>query len=202
MTRQHDPEDPAQMDMWVREYYKIPSGEATDAYLIRKGISADTPTGFVSRMKMALAWLWPQLTPRTRPLYDEIFTIVDEYELKTSRVLTWVEGQPLPRRQEPSAVDTAKCEKALFLFEQAKELHRIDATLNAQAAFKQAQSARASKPRKLSEAQTQRIAKVYWDAKQEGGRRGVVKELAREFSVSVTRVQAIAKKFNPEKSDN
>ena len=195
MTRQHDPEDPAQMDMWVREYYKIPSGEATDAYLIRKGISADTPTGFVSRMKMALAWLWPQLTPRTRPLYDEIFTIVDEYELKTSRVLTWVEGQPLPRRQEPSAVDAAKCEKALFLFEQAKELHRIDATLNAQAAFKQAQSARASKPRKLDEVSSRRIAKRYWESKANGTGYGIVKELAADFEVSVKTIHDTVKKY-------
>jgi len=195
MSRQLDPEDPGQMDKWIRSYYNIPDDEATDAYLVRKGISADTPDGFVSRMKMALAWLWPQLTPRTRPLYDEIFAIVDEYELKTSSVRTWIEGQPLPRRQEPNEVDAAKCEKALFLFEQAKELHRVDATLTAQAAFKQAQSERASKPRKLDEATCKRIAKRYAEAKANGTGYGIVKELASEYEVSARTIHDTVKRY-------
>lgn len=196
MTKQYDPEDPAEMDAWIRDYYKI-KDEATDAYLVRTGVSADTPQGFVKRMNMALAWLWPQLTPRTRPLYDEIRTIVEEYHQKTSPIRPYEEGKPLSRAQEPTEVDAAKCEKAMFLFEQAKQLHRVEATLAAQAAFKQAQSERASKPRKLEENECKRIAKVYWESKANGTGYGIAKMLAAEFKVSTTTIHTTAKKYKP-----
>lgn len=86
MSKQYDPEDPAEMHKWTRAYLKIKSDEATDVYLIRTGVTADTPKGWVKRMNITLAWLWPQLTPRTQPLYDEIRTIVEDYHQKKSHV--------------------------------------------------------------------------------------------------------------------
>lgn len=197
MSKQYDPEDPAEMDRWTREYYKIKKEEATDAYLVRTGVTADTPTGWVKRMNMALAWLWPQLTPRTQPLYDEIRTIVEEYHQKTSLIRPWVEGQKFVAREEPNELDAAKCEKAMFLFDQAKQLHRVEVTLAAQEAFKQAQSARASKPRKLSEAACERIAKRYWESKANGTGYGIAKALAAEYDVSATTIHATARKYKP-----
>jgi Mg2+ and Co2+ transporter CorA len=161
--------------------------ETTYAFLARRARTDDS-TDFVSNMYQALYWLLPQLTERTRPLYDEMITLLDALD------------DTLHEMSEDKLLYNK--EQVMHLFEQANSLIRYEPTLAAQEAFNQAQSARASKPRKLSEEQTLRIAKVYWEAKREGGRRGVVKELAREFGVSVTRVQAIAKKLNPDNSDN
>jgi len=197
MSKQYDPEDPVEMEKWTREYYKIGKNESTDAYLVRTGVTADTPTGWVKRMNMALAWLWPQLTPRTQPLYDEIRTIVEEYHQKTSLIRPWVEGQKFVTKEEPNELDAAKCEKAMFLFDQAKQLHRVEVTLAAQEAFKQAQSARASKPRKLSEAACERIAKRYWESKANGTGYGIAKALAAEYDVSATTIHATARKYKP-----
>lgn len=85
----------------------------------------------------------------------------------------------------------------MLLFEQIKQLHRVEATLAAQEAFKQAQSARASKPRKLEESECKRIAKVYWENKANGTIYGIAKDLAREFKVSRTTIHATAKKYKP-----
>lgn len=200
MSRQHDPEDPVEMDRWIRAHFNI-KDESTDAYLVRNGISADTPQGFVKRMRMALAWLQPQLTARTHPIYDEIKTIVDDFDRKTSPIRTYVPGKPLDRAQAPTEADTAKCDKAMFLFEQAKSLHRVESTLASQEAFKQAQSARASKPRKLSDEQCKRIAKTYWDSKRNGTSYGLVKELARQYDVTQTTIQNTVKKYKPDSID-
>lgn len=194
MSKWYDPDHPGEMDKWIREYFKIEVG-TTESYLIRNGISEDTPDGFIKRMNMALAWLWPQLTPRTRPLYEEIQTIVQEFQQKTSRFRPFVDGQPLTIAQEPTEVDAAKCEKAMLLFEQAKQLHKVEATLAAQEAFKKAQSVRASKPRKLDESECRRIAKVYWDSKALGSSYGIAKMLAGEYGVSRTTIHATAKKY-------
>lgn len=197
MRKQYDPEDPAEMDKWTREYYKINKDEATDAYLVRTGVTANTPTGWVKRMNMALAWLWPQLTPRTQPLYDEICTIVEDFLPKTWLPRIPVEGKNYIPIDEPSELDLAKCEKAMLLFEQTKQLHRAEATLASQEAFKKAQSARASKPRKLSEAACKRIAKRYWECKANGTGYGIAKALAAEYDVSPTTIHATARKYKP-----
>jgi hypothetical protein len=197
VSKDYGVESPSAMDAWTRTYFKITDGETTDAYLIRTGVTADTPSGFVKRMNMALAWLWPQLTPRTRPLYDEIRGIVEDYHNKTTNFRTFIEGQPLSLSAEPTESDASKCEKAMFLFEQAKELHRVEATLAAQEAFKQSQSARASKPRKLNEDECKRIARVYWESKREGTGYGVAKMLAAEYGVSATTIHTTANKYKP-----
>jgi len=197
MSKQYDPEDPVEMDKWTRAYFKIKDGEATDAYLVRTGVTKDSPDGFVKRMNMALAWLWPHLTPRTQLLYDQIREIVEEYSRKFSIIRHYEPGQQYIPRTEPTELDAAKCEKAMLLFEQAKELRRVDATLAAQEAFKQAQSARASKPRKLDEAACQRIAKRYWDSKANGTGYGIAKAMAAEYDVSATTIHATARKYKP-----
>jgi hypothetical protein len=197
MSQQYDPEDPAEMDKWIRSYYNI-KDESTDAFLVRNGISADTPQGLVKRMRMALAWLQPQLTDRTRTMYDEIKTIIDDLDRKTSPIRPYEPGKPLDLAQEPNEADKAACEKAMFLFEQAKSLHRVESTLAAQEAFRRAQSARASKPRKLDDGMHERIAKAYW-ALLENGRavRGGVKALAGRYDLSTEMVRKIAKKYPP-----
>ena len=198
MSKQYDPEDPVEMDKWTRAYFKIKDGEATNAYLVRTGVTKDSPDGFVKRMNMALAWIWPHLTPRTQPLYDQIREIVEEYNRKFSSVIRFLEpGQKFVPISEPTELDAAKCEKAMLLFEQAKELRRVDATLAAQEAFKQAQSARASKRRKLDEAACQRIAKRYWASKADGTSYGIAKALAAEYDVSTTTIHATARKYKP-----
>lgn len=198
MKQPYDPEDPAEMDKWLRAYFNI-KDESTDAFLVRNGISADNPQGFVKRMRMALAWLKPQLTARTSPMYDEIKAIIDEFDRKTSPIRPYDPGKPLDRAQEPNEADKAACEKAMFLFEQAKSLHRVESSLAAQEAFKQAQSARASKPRKvdLDEETRKRIASRYWTSKKGGTAYGLVKELARQYDVTTTTIQNIVKKYQP-----
>lgn len=197
MSKDHEVESASAMDTWTRTYFKIATGEATDAYLIRTGVTADTPSGFVKRMNMALAWLWPQLTPRTRPLYDEIRGIVEDYHRKTTTIRSYVEGPPFQLAAEPTEADSIKCEKAMLLFEQAKELHRVEATLAAQEAYKQSQRIRASKPRKLTESDCKRIAKVYWESKADGTGYGVAKMLAAEYGVSATTIHTTAKRYRP-----
>lgn len=198
MSKQYDPEDPAEMDKWTRAYFKIKNDEATDAYLVRTGVTADTPDGFAKRMNMALAWLWPHLTLRTQPLYDQIREIVEGYHQKFSLIARFYEpGQKYVPRTEPTELDGAKCEKAMLLFEQAKELRRMDVSVAAQEAFRQAQSARASKPRKLSEAACERIAKRYCESKTNGTGYGIAKALAAEYDVSATTIHATARTYKP-----
>jgi hypothetical protein len=176
----------AAIDKEFRDIHGLTT-ETTYAFFTRRARTDDS-TDFVSNMHQALYWLLPQLTERTRALHDEMMMILESLE------------NTLAEMSEDELLYSK--EHVMHLFEQANSLIRYEPTLAAQEAFNQAQSARASKPRKLSEEQTLRIAKVYWEAKREGGRRGIVKELASDFGISVTSVQAIARKFNPTKSDN
>lgn len=199
MSKQYNPEDPAEMDKWTRAYFKIKNDEATDAYLVRTGVTANSPDGFVKRMNMALAWLWPHLTPRTQPLYEQIREIVEEYRQKFAFFTRPYEpGKDYGLLTEPTERDAVQCEKAMLLFEQAKELRRVDASLAAQEAFKQSQSARASKPRKLDEAACKRIAKHYWESKANGTGYGIAKALAAQYDVSPTTIHATAKRYKPQ----
>lgn len=196
MRNKDDPEDPVEVDKWIREYYKI-KDEATDAYLVRNGMLADTPQGLVKRMNMALAWLQPQLTQRTRPIYDEIRTIVEQLHQKITPIRPYQEGKPFSLAMDLTELDIAKSEKVILLFEQIKQLHRVETTLAAQEAFKRSQSARASKPRKLEEVDCERIVKAYLHNKEHGGVYGVVKELAREFNVSPSTIHATVRRYKP-----
>jgi hypothetical protein len=208
MSQQFDPDDPEAMDSWIRDFYKI-KNEPTDAFLIRNGVTADTLQGFVKRTNMALAWLWPHLTPRIRLLYDEIRSIVDEVEAEIDSMLQFFDekSSPKPRparkfyREAPTDEERAKFDKARLLFEQAKILCRLESAQAEQNVFRQAQSARASKPRKLSEASCARIAKRYWESKQNGESYGIVKQLAAEYDVTPTTIHATVKKYKPHSID-
>lgn len=204
MSQKFDPDDPQAFDMWIRDFYKI-KGETTNAFLFRNQVTADTLQGFVKRTKLALAWLWPHLTPQIRLLYDEITTIVDEIESEISSMLPSFDGTRADRqkiyREHPSDEERAKFDKVRLLFEQAKLLCRLESAQAEQNVFRQAQSARASKPRKLSEASCARIAKRYWESKRNGESYGIVKQLAAEYNVTPTTIHATVKKYKPHSID-
>lgn len=159
--------------------------------------SDGTPLVFYERMVLAMDWMQPRLVPGDYK-HDLFVAYCNAY---TRLMETFPFGD---EAQIPGALQKLVVKQHLIVstFHQIRGSVIASNAIASVAAQSQAQSARASKPRKLSEEQTLRIAKVYWEAKREGGRRGIVKELAREFGVSVTRVQAIAKKLAPDNSDN
>jgi hypothetical protein len=180
-------------------YYTLLRKEKTGVSVV----STDTPKTFVALMRMVLRKIEPQLTEGTRPLYDEMTRLVEEIEKERPRHGKW--HPPMPRESKASiradtATYTAKREEVMRLLDEADLLHRTEpatAAREAQAAYRQAQSARASQPRKLNEDQQRRIAKCYWDAKQDGSFYGTVKRLAAEYDVSQTTIQSTAKKYKP-----
>lgn len=205
MSREPNSGDPVDVDEQIRSAFKITT-ESTYAYLVRRATAAGRPLEFVSRMRMATTWLRPRLTTRTRPLYDEIATLLDEIRTYAHVSSNRVWHPPLTVRVSKTAEKaveahryTAKRQRVMLLFEQADSMQRLEPLLVAQDAFKQAQSARASKPRKaeLDEETRKRIAKRYWTSKQEGTAYGLVKELARQYDVTTTTIQNIVKKYQP-----
>jgi len=211
MSQQRDPEDPIEMDKWIRTYYGI-ENEDTDAFLVRKGFLADTPEALAKRLQMAYAWIDPQATPQTRPIIDQIKAILDDFERKTAVDIppTWQPSQPLvmPQRDVPinlppslTEVDTLQLEKGQMLFEQAKALHRVHPVAQAQEKYRQAQSERATKPRKLDEAQCKRIAQLYWASHEAGSVYGVAKKLAGMYDVTPATIRATANKYKPDAID-
>lgn len=196
MSKHFDYDDQIKMDSWTRYYYNI-ENETTDSYLIRNGFLADTPTGFVKRMNSALAWMLPQVTPHTRSIFDLIKATTDEYERVTSPVQPFVQVGQVYLPRSPTDADTALRTKAEILFTQAIEMLKFQPALAAQEKYKQEQSDRASKPRKLTADNYRRIAKQYWDRKSEGRGYGAVKELAATYNVSQTTIQSIVKKSKP-----
>lgn len=200
MKKHYDPEDPVEMDKWTRSYFNI-DGESTDAYLIRTGYFADTPWGFSRRMTAALAWMKPQVTPHTQTIFNELTAIVAELSRITSPIQLVEPFGPNKPWTPPSIPTTEEVApqrlKAELLFEQAKAIHRLQPTLDAQVKYKQTQSDRAKKPRAVSEADCQRIAKVYWERKEAGTAYGVVKELAHRYTVTPATIRSIAERYKP-----
>lgn len=197
MSKHFDIEDPAEVDKWTRYYYHIDDDERTDAYLVRNGFTKETSFGYIKRMNMALAWIEPQLTANTRPIFDEMKLLMSEYHARfhtTSPLGEFVAPEP-----ETVQLESAKAlnEKIEMLFNQAKTIHRLQPTLDAQEKYKQAQSERASKPRKLTERENERVAKHYWESKENGEGYGVVKALAAKYDVSETTIHNIVKKHKP-----
>jgi hypothetical protein len=208
MSKQYDPEDPVEIDKWTRARYNI-TDEGTEDFLRRNGFFADSPRGLAKRLHMAYAWILPRATEQTKPLINEIKTILEDFERKTSIIhlpITASEqsfvlpGQLGRVTLPPPLTDTDRLqlEKGQVLFEQAKSLLRLQPAVDAQEKYKKAQSERASKPRKLDDQKHQRIAKAYW-ALMDGGRaiRGGVKELAGRYEISPEMVRKIAKKYPP-----
>ena len=142
---------------------------------------------FASNMHQALYWMLPQVTSRTRPLFDEMMALLDaldeSYADMTDDELFY------------------KREQILHLFEQANSLIRYEPTLAAQEAFNQAQSARASKLRATNEDVARRIAKAYSDSKRDGTSYGMVKRLAREYNVTQTTIHNYIRKYSPDDID-
>ena len=195
MKNSYDPEDPTEIEKWTRYYYNI-EGETVDAYLIRKGFTADTPDGAVQRWEMALAWIKPQVTVHTQPIISEMLTIV----ATCRRDYSMIRDSSSPRRTEDERHAGAKAldERFQTLFNEAKALHRLQPVLNAQAKYRDEQSKRASRPRKLTEDQHKRIARQYWESKRDGEAYGAVKALAKQYNVSTNTINSIAKKYKPE----
>lgn len=160
--------------------------ETTYAFLARRARTDDS-TDFVSNMYQALYWLLPQLTERTRPLYDEMITLLDALD------------DTLDEMSEDELLYNK--EQVMHLFEQANSLIRYEPTLAAQEAFNQAQSARASKLRATDEKVARRIAKAYSDSKRNGTSYGMVKRLAREYNVSQTTIHNYIRKYAPDDID-
>lgn len=197
MTKRANREDPVEMDNMIRVVHGL-TNESTYAFLVRKADSSKTPREFVTHMRRVLEWLWPRLTDRTRTLHHGMKTLVDEIDKERPRSRVW--HPPMTVRVSSAAIRadsaryTAKRERIMILFEEADASHRMEPVLAAQEAFQKAQSARASKPRKLpEEAQQKRIAKRYWESKQNGTAYGVVKALAVEYGVSPTTIQNVVK---------
>lgn len=172
------------IDKDIREIYGI-TDESTYAYLVRAA-RTDEAEELVWRLRVALGWLLPRLTPRTRQMFDEMMTLVDELDELTTNGRTDADDFSLKR------------EKVMLVFEEVNTLHRLEPLLAAQDALSHAQSARASKLRAVDEEVARRIAKAYW-ASHDGKRaqRGLVKELAREYGVTEATVRNYATKYKP-----
>lgn len=212
MTKQQDPDDPVEMDKWIRSHFNIKDSETTDGYLLRMGVLADTPDGQAARLRMAYAWIEPQATAQSRPLIEQMKSILDTYTQSREVVVepAWRLGQPLalPLQHKPVALppppseaDTVRLEQGRILFEQAKELHRLQPAIQAQERLSKAQSERASKLRAKDEDVAERIAKAYWDSKRNGTSYGIVKRLANDYNVSPTTIHSYARKYRPDDID-
>jgi hypothetical protein len=102
---------------------------------------------------------------------------------------------------DPNLNETAvviKREQVMTLFGEIHTMHRLEPMLAAQDAFKQSQSARASKPRARLEEDARMIAKAYWVGHTGRAERGRVKELAREYGVTEATVRNYANKYKPD----
>lgn len=209
MSKKPDPEDPAAIDRWTRDYFKIKDEETTDGYLLRTGVLADTPDGQAKRLRIAYEWIKPQATAQSQPAIDQMKAILDKYE--DSRLIKgeppWQLGQTLALPQgrrptvipsRPTEVDAVRLEQGQILFEQAKALHRLQPAVMAQERHRQSQSERASQLRAKNEVQAKLIAKIYWDSKEAGTSYGEVKRLAAQYEISPGTVRSYAAKYKPD----
>jgi hypothetical protein len=178
-------EEAEAIDREFREMYGL-TNESTFAFLLRTARTEDSES-FVSNMHRALGWLLPRLTPRTRPIFDQIMQSLDELDESAMHAST------------DEVTTSMKREEVMRLFGQANSLHELEPLLAAQEAFSQSQSARATKPRARHEVDAQMIAKAYWAGHNGRAERGRVKELAREYGVTEGTVRNYAKKYKPDK---
>jgi hypothetical protein len=207
MTTERTPDDATAIDESIRSFYKLTT-ESTYSFLVRRANEANTPMDFVGRMRMVTGWLRPRLTSRTRPMYDEIIALLDAIRayVRVSSNRVWhppltVRVSKTAAKAEREARYTAKRDRIMLLFEQADSTHRLAPHLAAQESLRQAQSARASKPRKFDEDKAKRAAKAYHDIKEGRAAYGGVKELAREYGVSEATIRAAAKRYPPNSID-
>ncbi|MDQ1817458.1 hypothetical protein RBA41_29550 [Massilia sp. CCM 9210] len=208
MAKHRDLEDPLEFETFARVYFNI-SDETVDAYLFRNGITEDTALGILERLKMALAWIELEATSHSQSVIDTMKSLVAAHEI-ASPPLGFITTVPISGRREITQFQTeeeqyaaAKAVEARFqqLFEQAINLHRLQPSLDASEKYRKEQSARASTPRKLTEAECRRIARQYCDSKADGTSWGVVKRLANQYKVSATTIHNVVKKYDPNKID-
>jgi hypothetical protein len=220
MSHKFDPDDPVELDKWTRAYYRIDDDESTDAYLFRKGILADTHDGLARRLYAALAWIEPWITDETRPIVEQIKTLLAAFESRRTIECppewppAWQPGQPLIMPQQAAQrvklklppplneADKLQLEKAQLLFEQAKALYKVQPSVEAQQRLKKAQRERASKLRAFeSEDQAKRAASAYHAIKAGRASYGGVKALAGRFKVTEATIRAVAKRYPPDSID-
>lgn len=181
--------------------------EDTSALMVKMALSAETPKKFVVHMRAVLVVSHIQASERTRPLYNQMMELLDEIVKKAPG--DHVVRPPMSVRASKAAFKAKterymaeyleKRKQVLALFDDAKFLQRSEPILAAQEAFSRAQSMRASIPRKLSEDQCKRIAKIYLEETKSGrAGRGTVESLAREFEVSTQTIRNTAKKYKPQ----
>ncbi|MRW85668.1 hypothetical protein GJ698_16430 [Pseudoduganella sp. FT26W] len=176
------------------------ANESTYSYLVRITAMFKNPKEFGMHMRTVKEWLEPQLTDRTRPLYDEMTTLLTRIEKERPRNRSW--HPPLTVRvpksvtRDAAARYTAQRERIMVLFEQANISHQMEPFVAAQEKYKKAQSKRASEQSTLSERQQSNIVKLYTDRASTGSVYGYVKELANEFKVSPTAIHAVLRKHD------
>jgi len=217
MKKHPNPDNPTEMDEWMRNHFRIRDHVSTEEFLAGWGYFADSPAGVAKRLEVSLAWIEPVSTDLMKPILHEIRAILSTYNQRQHTRTgqqpdwqpRWQPGDPLvmPLPRPPVQVqhglnemEARQLEQGRLLFEQAMVLHRQQPAVIALEKQRAAQSERASKPRKLTEEQAQRIANLYWEAKRQGGRRGIVKELASTFDVTPTTIQNVAKKYQPKEN--
>lgn len=191
----------AEVDRSVRTRLAL-ANESTYSYLVRITAMSmfKNPRDFVSHMRTVQGWLEPQLTERTRPLYDEMTRLVTLIEKERPRSRIW--HPPLTVRLAKSVTKAATAryneqrQQVMALFEQAHVSHQMEPFVAAQEKFREAQSKRGAENYILSERQQADIVKIYTDAVSAGSVYGVVKQLAINFGggVSTTAIHAILRK--------
>jgi hypothetical protein len=193
-------EDSAEMAILSLEEIRL-RNESMLVSMLEIAISAKTPRMFVTSMRTVVAISKMQAYARTRLLYIQMEALLDKIAKEAPRDRVW--HPPMAIRSSKAAVRADHVrymtmrEQVLALFEETKFLQRSEPILAAQDSLKQAQSARASKPRKLQEHECNRIAKIYWQTKASDTGYGIVKELAREYEVSTTTIHNTVKKYKP-----
>ena len=135
-------------------------------------------------MYSSLAWIETQQTTLTRPIIDEIRKIADAYKYAFET-------------RELTEMDSLYCEKAELLWQKAMTIHEVVPKIEAQKKYKNEQSKRASKPRKLTEDENKRIARQYGEHKSSGTGYGAAKALAATYNVSETTIHNIVRKHKP-----
>lgn len=136
-------------------------------------------------MQMSLAWIDTQQIIHALPIIDEFRKIADAYKHAFET-------------RELTEIDSLQCEKAELLLQKAMMIQQTAPIIAAQRKYKNEQSKRASKPRKLTVDENKRIAKQYLESKRDGEGYGAVKALAAKYDVSETTIHNIVKKHKTE----
>lgn len=181
MKKYDQRKDPTGIEGWTRQYLGIPADVSTSDYLVNNEYAGRTPAAMIKKARLSLAWLEPRIDTDTQHLFIELKSIIDAYENAFKATAL-------------SEADEVRMEKALLLWKNIELIQHTVPALQEQKGYKKTQSERASKPRKLSEAQHARIASQYAEGKKNGEGYGLAKSLAARYNVSATTIHTIVKK--------